>query len=65
MLGESGMFGCDSQSTPREEPPPEVHIEKRAGRLGVLVVLRFCVDPGIFRDGRGTAFPALEGRFRA
>ena len=25
----------------------------------LLLVLRFCVDPGIARDGRGTSFPAL------
>ncbi len=31
----------------------------------LLVVLRFCVDPGIVRDGRGTLFLALGGRFRA
>ncbi len=31
----------------------------------LLVVLRFCVDPGTVRDGRETSFPALEGRLRA
>ncbi len=41
-----------------------------AGRLGgvfvfLLVALRFCVDPGIVRDGRETSFPAPGGRFRA
>ncbi len=31
----------------------------------VVVVLRFCVDPGIVRDGRETSFPSPGGRFRA
>ncbi len=31
----------------------------------LLVVLRFCVGPGMVRDGRWTSFPAPGGRFRA
>ena len=38
-----------------------IYYSKRSGGIYVplLLVLRFCVDPGIARDGRGTSFPAL------
>ncbi len=31
----------------------------------LFIVVRFCVDPGIVRDGQETSFQALGGRFRA
>ena len=56
----------DRTSTNLNLQPHELYVLDVWGCFCILfVVLGFCVDPEFFRDGRGTSFPALGGRFLA